>query len=191
MSTIQKAFKQMQWSFLFFIDYSVNGIDILPDIVGLLVMMNALGKIINESPHFAHAKKVMPLLIVLASYELIEPLLGAYQSAAFLAWFAVGRSVLVTVFNIMLVWLVCNGLRDWAIRYHKPVLARTARRRGMYFSIILACSTIMIGFALISPTIFYAVSIPMFMLYIIVTFLLMGLFGLAAKEADTIITHSS
>ncbi|MCE5170491.1 hypothetical protein LQV63_14340 [Paenibacillus profundus] len=184
MITEAKAMRRIQWGFLFFIDYAPGGIDLLPDIVGLALIWSGLNELSAESVRYRQAKNVCIPLIVLAIIEVLQPLLISGTPSLFRAWFGVIRSVVETGLNITLVTLMCSGLREIALERGQASFAHTARRRSLYFVIALVCSMSMIGFALASPMVFSAMSAPMFLLYIIVVFMLMGLFGQAAKLAS-------
>lgn len=176
-----KAFRRIQWGLLFFIDYAPRGVDLLPDIVGFALVFSGVTQLISVSDRFLLAKRLCIPLIVLAVYELLQPMLLGGVSAEARAWIGVFRSIAETGLNITLVTFMCSGLREYALRRDWGYIAHMARRRSIYFTVALACSLSMLGFAFASPMVFSAMAAPMFLLYIIVVFMLMGLFGQAAK----------
>ncbi|MBG9733716.1 hypothetical protein ABE142_06465 [Paenibacillus alvei] len=176
-----KAFRRIQWGLLFFIDYAPRGIDLLPDIVGLALVFSGVKELVSVSDRFLLAKRVCIPLIVLALYELVQPMVLGGVNPEVRAWIGVIRSIAETGLNITLVTFMCSGLRQYALSRDWGSIAHMARRRSLYFTVALACSFSMIGFALASPMVFSAMAAPMFLLYIIVVFMLMGLFGQAAK----------
>lgn len=181
--TAKRGFQLISWGILFFIDFSPFGFDVLPDIVGFLLIYRGAFLLSDTSIHFATVKKWMPILLVLSIYDLISPLLAAALEPSVLAWSSLISSVITTAFSIWLVWLLCKGLSAWAEKKGEDQIVTQARKRAIAFTIMMVVMLLMLGVALISPYWFTMLVIPVLIAYITVTLMLLYLFNRASAKA--------
>ncbi|NMM54432.1 hypothetical protein [Paenibacillus aquistagni] len=181
--TAKRGFQLISWGILFFIDFSPFGFDILPDIVGFLLIYRGAFLLADTSIHFANVKKWIPILLVLSIYDLIAPILAAALEPSVVAWSSLISSIITTGFNVWLVWQLCKGLSAWAEKKGEFDLVLQARKRAIAFIIMMIVMLLMLGVALISPYWFTMLVIPVLIAYVTVTLMLLYLFNRASAKA--------
>ena len=67
------ALSKFYWGFLFImVDFRLNGIDLLPDIVGFILFAVGFGLLAAESDYFNQARKLNMVMIILSIFSIYE-----------------------------------------------------------------------------------------------------------------------
>ena len=132
---MKSSFAFIFWGLLLaFLDFSINGFDVLPDALGFgLVAIGAAG-LSRHSPHFRLASSLCWFLVV-------AWFVGLFVSGD-VAW---SFSVLVTTVNLAMHWTLLGGVIDVATDQSRLDLAQQAASRRLAYVIILGAG-MLIGF---------------------------------------------
>ena len=175
------AFGRMFWAFVFFLDFKfgVNDIsvDLLPDFVGWILIVTALGKLLELSPRVGGMKKLAGWLLFISIFSVIEIKFRAFES-----WqspFLVFGLVLMGL-RLLFIWRLCALIMDMAKDVgDRSIYAKAEFRRLLYLLLVLATAMVTLSALLIREL----AILVLFVLppTILVFFLLMGLM-LGTKE---------
>lgn len=126
-------FSRVFWGLLLVIlDFSINGLDLLADGVGYLVVASGCGGLSVFSPQFLTARTLSFVLAILW-------LCGFVVSGNV----AVMYGLVTTVVNCAMVWHLLGGVADFAMARQRSDLADRARnRRIAYVAIMVATSVL-------------------------------------------------
>jgi hypothetical protein len=135
------AFRKFYWGFLFvMIDFRLMGIDVLPDIIGYIHFGGGLALLAAESEHFARAKNInllLMLLSVLQIYERPAQESGVYIGSSGSLAFAVGIAVLIM--GLLHVHDLFMGIKEMAIKSGDSDIAQEADSRwSQYLTLQIA-----------------------------------------------------
>lgn len=150
------AFSQLFWGFLFtMLDFRINRFDILPDIVGLLLIVLACNELRRYQARFNVAFAIAIPLLVLSLIELlrigsidvsfvgtrpVDPIGSVIAASVIFA-------LIVFVLDLVMVFHVCAGVWEMAGQRGLNELAREARSR---WSLYLATAIIGMLFLLVA-----------------------------------------
>ena len=131
----------MFWAFLWFFDFRIGvnnvHIDVLPDIIGWLLIGSALGWIVDVHPSIRGIRTLAYVLGFLALFDVVEVRLPLESWGSIKTWysptFPVG--ILATVLDVVLIWKLCGVIMDMAVFCGNPVIRdRAWSRRQMYLA---------------------------------------------------------
>ncbi|MDP5275580.1 hypothetical protein [Chengkuizengella axinellae] len=167
------AFNRIFWGILFWFDFRINDFDILPDIVGYILIFSGLSLLLQQNSHFISAQKLSIPLIVLSIFDVITLNIG------FLGYFIF---VGFTILNLLLVFHLCKGIEVWARFNAQYQLADLAMNRWkIYFIVSVVGAALVTGALIILPLAFLLI-IPLLIANIIAIILLLTLMKNAQKE---------
>lgn len=170
------GFNKLFWGLLFMIDFRIGGFDILPDIIGYILMLSGLNLLNHENSFFESGKKFTYPLIVLSIFDIFQPAqqgsgvaLGGYNFLTFLI------GLISIICYILLIYNICKGTAELAYAKENHEIAEMANKRWSYFLIM---QIVLLFFFLSSWILLPLVAIlffPLFIGMIVVQILLMGL----------------
>ena len=138
MNEIAVRFGQVFWGLLLVIlDLSVNGLDLLPDVIGYVLVAVGLGGLTSLSEQFATAQTYARVLVPFA--------LLTWLPLGELGW--VLRLVHLGLHCAMM-WFLLGGIMDYATARNRPDLAEHASTRRLAY-ILLTCLVTFVGSAAI------------------------------------------
>lgn len=174
---VRRGFMFLFWGFLLsFLDFRINGLDLLPDFVGYIIISAGLGTLSQWNIQFGKAKFYSLLLIFLSLPDLIVSL---NQNMA-IPYFIL--ALIVTIFSVLLIWLVCQGIIEMAIVADKPGLADQAASRRKLVLAILLLTPCLIGLGTLDRKLGLILMIPILILLIVTVILVLLLMRRAALE---------
>ncbi len=127
------GFSNIFWGFLFLIDFRINGFDLLPDIVGYLLIFYGLGKMLSESNHFQSARNIALPLALVSILDIIQINTPISSETSF---FAVLLSIVLGIMNLMMVYHICHGIIDMAMKYNNTYIQRIAGQRWRIYAFV-------------------------------------------------------
>lgn len=164
-------------------DFRIQGLDILPNFVGYLLMYSGLGSLSSYSSEFDNAKKWSIPLAVLSLFSLYQVQNTVEQvtiNPLTLGFYAVG--IITMVLDLLLVYHLCRGIIDLAKDQSNDTLQELAHQRWKYYLYYKVIFTIWLPLCLIAPFLLAIGFIPIFILSIVVSVLMMALMK---KAQDT------
>lgn len=167
------AFEIIYWGLLFWFDFRIQGFDILPDIIGYIMIFQGLKKLAEHHDYFRKAGTFALVLIFISIFDFltfIDPFRAISEG-----FVGAGIGMAVMILNLCLVYHLCNGIAIMAKRFNNYLLAEISMRRWNFY---LALTFIMIPLMLLAffaPSLGMLVFVPAFIFSIIVLVLLMGL----------------
>ncbi|QSO53920.1 hypothetical protein JZ785_09100 [Alicyclobacillus curvatus] len=161
------GFRFIMWGFLFtMLSFRVQGIDILPDFFGYILIATGLKRLSDSSPHFRSAIPWTFALFVLSLFEVYQrssPFQLGYHVNTSVdslfplsggALFGMLYSAVVLVLNLLVVHHICMGTADVALNRGNPAFADVAERRWanyFMFKVLLIVSIVVVFMFKIPP----------------------------------------
>lgn len=131
----EKAFRNFYWGFLFvMVDFRLNGVDILPDIVGYLFFAAGLNILADRNFHFTKARTyniVMILLSIFSIYEKQPQNTGGLNIHFDPLGFVIGIASLI--FSLLVFYHLFMGIKDLADAAGEGSIAEEAQQRWKQF----------------------------------------------------------
>ncbi len=156
------AFRKFYWGFLFvMIDFRLMGIDVLPDIIGYIHFGGGLALLAAESEHFARAKNINLLLLLLSVLQIYERPVqegGVHIGSSGPLAFAVGIAVLIM--GLLHVHNLLMGIKEMAMKAGDSAIAQEADSRwSQYLTVQIAGFLGLIMIALPAIGVFYFIGL--------------------------------
>lgn len=170
------GFSLVFWGFLFMFDFRIQGLDILPNIVGYLLMYSGLANLSSYSSEFAAAKKYSVPLAVLSLfslYQIQKPLGQLSFDPLTLGLTIIG--LVTAVLDLLLVYHLCLGIVEMAKNQANDELQDLAERRWKYYLFYKVIFALWFPLGLVAPFLLAIGFIPLFILSIAVLVLMMAL----------------
>lgn len=177
------GFKKIFWGFLFLFDFRINGIDILPDFVGYILIYLGLDLLVKRSSHFQKAKNLTIPLILISIFDIYQiqaPIGSVFSNRYGIPIFLFG--LIFTILNLIMVFNLCMGIYELARGENDSYLQETALNRWkLYLAFnILFMFFLFIGLAV--PGFLAMLVIVLFIFSIVVYILMMQLMRLAEER---------
>lgn len=171
------GFRLLFWGILFLFSFRIQGIDILPNMIGYLFIFNGLKDLLEENDHFVVARKFCLPLIVLSVFEIYQK--PNHSSGIHFHPLLSLIGLVSVILLLFLFYHICQGMKEWALEELNHELAEKIDNRWMHFWIMHVILFAFIVFILIPPLAFLSVIIG-FIYSIVVLILMMQLMN----EAD-------
>lgn len=146
---IEKAFRNFYWGLLFvMVDFRLNGLDILPDIVGYVLFAIGLNALADRNFHFSKAKLyniVMIILSVFSIYEEQQQNTGGINILFNPFGLVIGIASLV--FMLLVFYHLFMGIKELADEAGESSIAEEAQQRWkqfVYFQIAVYAAILLI-----------------------------------------------
>ena len=141
--------KLIFWGFfLVFLDFNLSfggiSVDILPDVLGYLLIFFGAGEMAEESERFA---RMRPIAVVLAVLNLIAPFV--WSTLLSLVW-----SVFLLLLYAWLLWLLVCAVQDMEQYYGCPFRAHTMRTTFLVLICASAASLVVVWLSFLSLLVF-------------------------------------
>lgn len=177
------AFSKVFWGLLLvFLDFRFNGFDILPDIVGFVIVFFGLAALSAHNHHFQTAKTVCIPLIILSLFEIFQAQLQFPAASASMTAWGLLLAIISTCLNLYFIYHLCCGIAVLASESGQLQLQEHARRRWQYylwFSVAMLFVTLL---AMGSPAFILILFVPVFIAGLVVFILIL----LLVRQADQV-----
>jgi hypothetical protein len=173
----EKAFKKLFWGYIFiFINLRISGVDILPDSIGYIIILQGIKMLLPNSEHFTMAMKYNYPLIVLSLFSI-------YQNNIRDGYFTLPQSSLIgtivgiasTVVSLLLMYNLFVGIKEMCRKNNIIDLSNTADELWNYYWKVLLAVFLAIPIALI-PVIGIIYLIVVIIIAIVVNIKILKLF---------------
>lgn len=104
------SYKKIFWGFIFLIDLRINGVDLLPDIIGYILIFIGLGMLADRNDNFYKAKVIAFPLIFLAILDIYQINVSLDRAGTF----GILISIITTIINLVMVYRICIGISQEA-----------------------------------------------------------------------------
>jgi hypothetical protein len=181
------AFDLLWAAFIFFFDVRIMGFDVLPDVVGYVLMVIGLKRLASLNKHFATAARIAPIVALVSLADFYQP---PAKGASILAFgapsFTTPLGALLTVagivlvaLNLFLVYHIITGIVELARpRRDDEVIERANSLLGEYKSLHILLM-VFIPLAALVPAINWMAPLAQLAIGIVVYFGMMGFLRLA------------
>jgi hypothetical protein len=134
----QNGLMKFYWGFMFImIDFRLQGIDVLPDIIGYLLFAAGFGILMSNSEYFDKARTLNIRMIILSIFEIYEkPAQGGGIQFGSLGIFGVLIGIAATVLGLMVVYNLFMGIKDMANQREQIDLSEEADKRWNQYLIL-------------------------------------------------------
>jgi len=169
------VFNLLFWGLLFMFDVPVGNIDILPDVVGYVLMYVGLKQLTPFHRLFGSAKQLSIILIVLSIFTIysnLERVVGYIPMILF--------HIVYMALNMLFMYRICYAIVELAREAELPRLAQAAGFRCSLYLASMLFTPIIILLGLVQSALAGMIFLPAFLFSIIVLVLLMALM----KQAD-------
>lgn len=171
----QNEFNKIFWGFLFImISFRIQGIDILPDIIGYIFFAVAFSSLASGNEHFRKAQNFNIPMIILSVFSIYEvPAQNGGTLLTSLGFIGILISVVSIIFNLLVIYNMFMGIKDMAgERNQMELYNETDRRWNQYLAFqIAACCTFFLFFI---PLLALVYVIGLLIVSIILTVIIMG-----------------
>ena len=157
-------------------DFRIQGVDILPNFVGYLLMYSGLGNLSSYSSEFSDAKKYSIPLAALSLFSIYQVQNSVGQltiDPLSLGLYSVG--IITSVLDLLLVYHLCLGIIDLARDQSNDDLQELAHQRWKYYLYYKVIFIICFPLGLVVPFLLAIGFISMFIFSIAVMVLMMAL----------------
>jgi hypothetical protein len=168
----ESAFNKFYWGFFFImIDFRLQGVDIIPDIIGYWFLAAGFNILASRSSCFEKAKNLNMFMIFLSIFQIYErPAQGSGINFGVLGPIGFLIGIAATIINLLVIYNLFMGIKDMAgLQGEINIKEEAEKRWTQYLMLQLAglCAIILI----IIP--------PIAMIYIIVLFVISIVFTIA------------
>jgi len=144
---LRQSLTKLAWGFaLIMVDIVINGFDLLPDIIGYILFVLALGELERRSECFDKARPLSIVLAVLSAFEIHRGLLVLIGPIKYLI-------ALATIcLNLLVVYYIFMGMKEMCVMSGQRALAGESDQLWKYY----------MGLALAGLAVFLLSGIPFF-----------------------------
>ena len=180
---IAEGFNKFYWGFFFIlISFRIQGFDIIPDIVGFVLLADGLGRLVSESEFFKTAQGYTLPMILLSIFSIYEaPAQGSGINFGFLGPIGILISIASLVVTLLLVYNIFMGIKDMAEQRNKSEIAAESEQRWNHF-LWLHLAMIFLFVLIIIPPLAIILIIGLFIASILLTVAIMRLMKQCEQE---------
>ncbi|MBM7582792.1 hypothetical protein JOD02_001661 [Caldicoprobacter guelmensis] len=172
----QKGFTQLYWGFLFImLDFRIQGVDILPDIVGYIFFASGFRALASNSEYFNKASGLNIPMIILSIFSIYEkPVQGSGININFGASGILGIliGVVSLILELSIVYYLFMGIKEMSNNVYQDIYEEADRRWSQYLMLQIA---VLLGFIVaFIPVVNFVYIIGVFVASIILMFIILG-----------------
>jgi hypothetical protein len=138
----QGGLMKLYWGFLFImIDFRLQGIDVLPDIVGYLLFAAGFGILMSNSEYFNKARNFNIPMIILSIFEIYEkPAQGGGIQLGSFGIFGVLIGIASIILSLLVIYNLFMGIKEMANQQGQMELYEESDRRWNQYLILQIAS---------------------------------------------------
>lgn len=122
------------WGILFLFSFRIQGFDILPDIIGYILIFNGLKALLDKSDHFVTARKFCLPLIILSIFDIYQK--PNHTSGIHFNPILSLIGLVSIILLLFLFYYICQGMKEWARENSNHELAEKTENRWKHFLIM-------------------------------------------------------
>ena len=97
---------------LVFLNFTINGFDILPDFIGYLLIFAGVNKLVEKSPYFSEARIFALVMCMVSFSDLLHLETVTIESESLFMLLLMTASILMTFIPVYLMYLITRGVAD-------------------------------------------------------------------------------
>jgi|LSQX01.3.fsa_nt_gb hypothetical protein len=172
----QKGFIRLYWGFLFImLDFTIQGFDILPDIVGYIFFASGFKALASKSEHFQKASKVNIPMIILSIFSIYDkPVQNSEININFsdLGMWGILIGIISLILDLLIVYHLFMGIKEISTDVHRDIYEEAGRRWSQYLMLNIA---VLLGFVIaFIPLVNIVYIIGVFVASIVLMFTILG-----------------
>ncbi|MGZ9584524.1 hypothetical protein [Paenibacillus marinisediminis] len=142
------------WGLLFvLLDFKVQGFDILPDIIGLILLIIGYTQLSSENEHFKRARTISIVYAVITIMTWVFPInYDIGMSPSTLTGIAILLSFIFVAVDLILIYSHCSGIEEVARKLGQYEFAERAMSRWKYYWMAAASALVALLFAFLSAS---------------------------------------
>ncbi len=168
----RSAFRKLFWGFLLvMLDFRIQGIDILPDIIGYYFFYSGMLLLKDQSPHFQQGSNFSVLMMILSVFTFYEAPVnstGVIDPTPGSGALALGLAIVSIVLSVLTVYHLFRGIQDMAADQRQPGIESEAMTRWTQYLLINLATLLMIGLVFV-PFLFVLVVVVLFVVVLAYT----------------------
>ncbi len=168
------GYNKILWGFVLMFDFRLGGFDILPDILGYYFMYQGLKTIKDKNEYNSKALNYVIPMMFLSLFSLYQSPTNEFIRSSSPIGLLLGG--IVMVINLILVYNICYGIREEAVKLDLVGLSKAAESRWMLYLIVNVSLIVL----MVLPIFF--LGIILFVASIISYFLMIGLMNQAKNN---------
>lgn len=174
------GFNNLFWGFILTqFDFRVEGLNMLPDTMGYLIIYHGLEQLMEHNKHFKTARIIALPLVFLSIFDLFTVNQLAHDIKA---WVFLTGGIVTGVVDLLLVYHICIGIAELALASRHDDLEIPAYKRWRYYLYAKICYLILTPVMIMGPRWTGILLLPLFITVIISAILLLKLIS-RAREA--------
>lgn len=173
------GFNKLFWGFVFLLDFRLNGIDILPDIIGYVMFYQGLSILEEKNEFFGKGKKLAFPMIFLSIFDIYQPQINQIGSNP-LGITGILLGITSLILGVMMVYNICNGISNEARLINNNELELQANNRWILYLI----NNIIILVGIIIPMLIGVFFIVIIIFSIVTYGLMLGLMKTASNTLE-------
>ncbi len=178
------GFSKIFWGFIFLFDFRFNGVDIIPDFIGFILIYFGLQMLAEKNNNFESAKSLAFPLIFISVFDIYHIQKPGINITT-MSWIGLIIGVVFTILNLIMVYRICLGISEMANERSENELATKSMNRWTLYLI----NQIIIWFISLTSFVFdntlASLALPLIIFALIVYILMLVLF----KEAENTLVN--
>lgn len=171
-------YKKIFWGIIFLFDFRIGGFDILPDIIGYILIVVGLAAIISRSSHYVTARSVAVPMIFISILDIYQrPVESGFMQVYEPGILMILVGLVSSVLTIVMIHGICFGISEEAAAMGLDDLSSKAQSRWTLYLVLAVITTI----GTFIPFLMGILFIPLFVLLWISFILILNLL----KRAET------
>lgn len=138
----ESGFKKLYWGFIFImLSFRIQGFDILPDIVGYLVLASAFSSLASSSTYFSIAAKYNIPMIALSIFSIYQsPVQGEGVHLGQFGILSIPIAIASFVLNLLVIYNLFMGIKDMSEKRQQSDLAQESVERWNQYKMLQIAS---------------------------------------------------
>ncbi len=143
------GFRQWFWSFPFWFDLRFQGIDVLPDPIGFILVVRGAA---SFGRFHKRLENIMAIGLILAAVSVLDVYDPARQDivSTDVGWLGAAIGIVMALLQSLLVWWMCEVVADFARRVHAPETVHSAEQRRLLFLAWQAAVAVVLAVGLVA-----------------------------------------
>lgn len=171
----ESGLNKLYWGFIFImISFRIQGLDILPDIVGYLFFASGFIQLASSSTYFNIAAKYNIPMIILSIFQIYQiPAQGGGINLGSLGIFTILIGITSFVLNLLVVYNLFMGIKDMANKREQFDLVKESNERWNQYK-MLQIAALFSYILIFIPPLAVLYIIVLFVISIILTIVILG-----------------
>ena len=140
----ESGFRNLYWGFLFImVDFRIQGVDVLPDIIGFILFAIGFGILASNSVHFTTARTYNIPMIFLSIFSIYErPAQGGGIEIGLFGPFGILIAIASVILSLLVVYNLFMGIKDMAVQRQEMDLHAEAEERWSQYLLLQIASVL-------------------------------------------------